>query len=257
MSIFPDFPKKPPFSGGGDGNPVGNFIGGLLKGIGKVAKYAWSVITGTDEVQDEISKQKGINPEKSNANEIAELNKLLVDYRQNISSAATDMEREMIVECSMMLDEIMELFNEHNKTLKLVRSDSIKRKFSRACKDLKGTFASYVEKKFSLDDAECVKILKLPAGDLKNQRLQEMKQNVFIEAGNEVIRRIKDTVDDFMETVEDAFDEHLERSEQVIQDKTEAFEDISKGFDGDSQEFESVIIKSNYMLAVCSYADTL
>ena len=92
---------------------------------------------------------------------------------------------------------------------------------------------------------------------MKNQRLQEMKQNVFIDAGNEIIRRIKDTVDDFMETVEDAFDEHLERSEQVIQDKTEAFEDISKGFDGDSQAFESVVIKSDYLLAVCSYADTL
>lgn len=191
MSLLPHYPKIPPLGGNDDENPIGGFLGGLLKGIGKVAKYAWSVITGQDEVQDKIASKKGFNPEKSEANEIADLHKLLVEYRQNISAAADEIEREMIVECSMMLKEIMEVFEEQNKTLKLVRTESVKRKFNRASKELKGTFAEYVEKRFSLDDAECVKILKLPAGDLKNQRLQDMKQNVFIQAGNEIIRRIK------------------------------------------------------------------
>ena len=259
MSIFSVFPKPPLIDGGNldDGNPIGGFIGGLLKGIGKVAKYAWDVITGQDEVQDEIASKKGFNPEKSEANEIADLNKLLVEYRQNISVAADDMEREMLIECSMMLKEIMDVFEEQNKALKLVRTESVKRKFNRASKDLKGTFAEYVEKRFSLDDIECVKILKLPAGDLKNQRLQEMKQSVFIQAGNEIIRRIKDTVDDFSETVEDTFDEHLERSEEAIQDKTDSFEKLGKGLDGNAKSLESVILKAGYLIAVCSYADTL
>lgn len=235
----------------------GNVFGKIIEGIGKIAKYAWSVITGTDKVQEEISNKKGFNPEKSEANEIAELNKLLTEYRQKISASANDLEHEMIVECSMMLDEIMEVFNEHNKTLKLVRTEAIKRQFNRACKDLKGTFAEYVEKRFSLDDMECVKILKLPAGDMKNQRLQEMKQNVFIQAGNEIIKRIKETVDEFSETVEYAFDEHLERSEEIIKNKTDAFEKMSEGFDGDSKSLESVILKSDYIIAVCSYADNL
>lgn len=257
MSLLPHYPKIPPLGGNDDENPIGGFLGGLLKGIGKVAKYAWSVITGQDEVQDKIASKKGFNPEKSEANEIADLHKLLVEYRQNISAAADEIEREMIVECSMMLKEIMEVFEEQNKTLKLVRTESVKRKFNRASKELKGTFAEYVEKRFSLDDAECVKILKLPAGDLKNQRLQDMKQNVFIQAGNEIIRRIKDTVDDFSETVEDAFDEHLERSEKAIQDKTDSFEELEKGLDGDAKSLESVILKADYLIAVCSYTDTL
>ena len=85
-------------------------IGNILRGIGKIAKYAWSVITGKDKVQEEIANKKSLNPEKSEANEIAELNKLLMEYRQNISAAANDMEREMIIECSMMLQEIMDVF---------------------------------------------------------------------------------------------------------------------------------------------------
>ena len=51
-------------------------IGNILRGIGKIAKYAWSVITGKDKVQEEIANKKSLNPEKSEANEIAELNKL-------------------------------------------------------------------------------------------------------------------------------------------------------------------------------------
>ena len=88
----------------------------------------------------------------------------LIEYRQGISAAANELEREMIVECSMSLKEIMEVFEEQNKRI------------------------------------------KLPSGELKNKRLQEMKQKVFIEAGNEIIRQIKDTVEEFLETVEDAFD---------------------------------------------------
>ena len=84
-----------------------------------------------------------------------------------------------------------------------------------------------------------------------------MKQKVFIEAGNEIIRQIKDTVEEFLETVEDTFDEHLDRAEEMIQDKTDAFEKIEKGLDGDAKSLESVILSKDYLIAVCSYADTL
>lgn len=230
-------------------------IGNILRGIGKIAKYAWSVITGKDKVQEEIANKKSLNPEKSEANEIAELNKLLMEYRQNISAAANDMEREMIIECSMMLQEIMDVFEEQNKRLKLVRTESVKRQFNRACKDLKGTFAECVNKRFSLDDAECVKILKLPAGDMKNQKLQQMKQDVFVQAGNEIINSIKDTVDEFSDTIQDAFEEHLDRLEETIQNKTDAFEELSTGFNGDKKALESVILKADYVISICSYAN--
>ena len=124
-------------------------------------------------------------------------------------------------------------------------------------KDLKGTFAEYVNRRFSLDDAECVKILKLPAGDMKKQRLQEMKQDVFVQAGNEIIDSIRGTVDEFSDIVQDAFEEHLDRVEETIQNKTDAFEELSTGIDGDKQTLESVILKADYMISVCSYVNNL
>ena len=239
--------------------PGGNIpvIGDILKGIGKIAKYAWSVITGKDEEQEKIVNKKGLNPEKSDANEIAELNQLLIKYRQNISAAADDMEREMIVECSMMLQDIMDVFEEQNKTLKLMRTETIKRQFNRACKDLKGTFAEHVDKRFSLDDAKFVKILKMDKCNMKNQELQKMKQDVFVQAGNEVINSIRDTVDEFSDTVQDAFEEHLDRAEETIQNKADAFEELSTGLNSDSKALESVILKADYMISVCSYVNNL
>jgi len=216
---------------------------------------AWGKIKGKDRKQEEIANTKGLNPEKSSADEIAELNTILIDYRQNIAAAAADMEHEMIVECSMMLQDIMDTFNEYNQDLKILRADSIKRKFNRVSKDLKGTFAEYVHRRISLDDPECVRILRLPAGDLKNQRLQELKQQVFVEAGNEIIRRIQETVDDFSETVEDAFTDHLERAEEKVQEKTEVFEELSTVADSDRETAESILLKADYLLAVCSYAE--
>lgn len=243
------FPKPPGF-------PFPDFKK-VIERIINAGKYAWSVITGQDSKQDEIASKKSLNPEKSDVSEIAELNRLLNEYRQNIISAGSEIEREMIVECSMEIQEIMDVFEEFNRELKIARSDSIKRKFKHMNSELKGTFADYIEKKFSLDNSECIKILKLPAGDLKNQRLQEMKQNVFIAAKNEMIDKIKYAVSDFYDTVEDAFSEHLDRAAESIEDKKSTFEKMSMATEEDAESIESVLLQSDYILSVCYYAETL
>ncbi len=229
----------------------------VVEGIGKAAKHAWNKITGKDEKQDEIAQQKGVNPEKNTADDIAELNRLLAEYRQGIASAGDNLEREMIAECSIMLQEIMDVFESCNQELKILRADSVKRKFNKLSRNLKGTFSEYVRKRISLDDPECVRVLKLPAGDLKSERLQEMKQNVFIDAGNEIIQEIRDAVQDFSDTVEDAFEDHLERAEDKIQEKTSAFEQLMQNHDADAQETEKVMINADYLTAICSYASEL
>lgn len=255
MSDIRPFPPVPPDPG---------VLARLIKGVVKVGKKiikgiktAWEVITGRDETQEEIADKKGFNPEKSEANDIAELNKLLNEYKANISGAANDLEREMIVEYADQLEEIMSVFEECNKDLKVVRSETVRRRFKRMNNGLKGTFNEYISKRISLDDPEFVKILKLPAGELKNQRLQEMKQKVFIEAGNEIVSRIKNTAEEFTDTVEDAFSEHLERAEQTIEEKNEAFEELSKASEEGTKAVETVLIKADYMIAVCFFADSL
>lgn len=249
--IFPGGPKFPKFP-----LPLPN-IGKVVEKIVKIGKSVWDIITGKDEKQDQLSRQKGLNPEKSDANEIAELNKLLSEYRQNISVASDTIEREMIVECSMEMQEIMDVFESYNEQLKIARTESIRRKFKHLNSELKGTFADYIEKKISLDNPECIKILKLPAGELKNQRLQEMKQNVFLAAKDEMIEKIRYTVSDFSDAVEDAFLDHLDRAEESIEVKKQAFEKMSSASEENTDSIEDVLLRSNYIISVCSFADAL
>ena len=229
----------------------------IIKGVVNTVKKVWNVITGKDEKQEEIARQKSFNPEKSDANEIAELNKLLSEYRANITSAADNLEREMIVEYSMQMQEIMDLFEEYNKTFKIMRSETVKRRFRRMGNDIKGTFSEYIGRKISLDNSECVSVLKLGNADLKTKRLQEMKEKVFIEATNEIVRKIKDNVDDFSETVEDAFYEHLDRSELSLAEKSSAFDEFSKISEENAQSVESVLLSADYIVALCSFGEEL
>ncbi len=232
-------------------------IGKIVKGIGKVVKYAWDVITGKDETQDVIASKKAIDPQKSTADEIAEMNKYLSEYRKSIFSAAEELEREMIVECSMMFQDIMVIYEEYNQKLSISRSETIKRKFSRIGKELKGTFEEYIQRKISLDNEECMKILKLPSGDLKNQRLQELKQKAFIEAHNAIINKMNEAVQDLLYTVEDCIDAHLERAEECVREKSEVLKTLSEVTDHDARTVETVILKTDYLLAMCSYAELL
>ncbi len=217
------------------------------------AKKVWNALRGKDKKQDEIAQQKGVNIAKSKADEISDLNQLLMEYRANISDAADSLEHDMIMECVDMIDSIMEDLKEHNEKLKVVRIERSKRRFSNVNRELKGTFSEYIKKRISLDDSECLAALKLPAGELKNKRLQELKEKAFIEASNEILDRVKKTVDDFIYDIEDAFYEHLERSEEKLAEKTAAFEKLSDMGDHGSQE--EILLNSGYIIAMCKIAE--
>lgn len=223
----------------------------------KLAKSIWQKIRGKDKNQEKIAEQRGFNPEKSTADEMAELQKMLNDYRTGIISEGNNLENEMMVEYSTEMQEIMDLFEEYNSTLKIMRAEAVKRRFRRLGNDIKGTFGEHITKRISLDDAECVSALKLPSGELKNQRLQELKEKVFLEAANEITRKIKENVDDFSETVEDAFYEHLDQNEVKLNEKTEAFEKLSHVAENDTVSVESALLSSDYMIALCSYGEVL
>lgn len=223
----------------------------------KIAKSAWEKLTGGDKAEEKLSNQKAVNPQKSEANEIVELNKMLCELRDGIKNAAEDLERNMIAECSIELQEIMDLFNEQNAALKLTRTDSVKRKFNRLYHELQGTFSEYISKKISLDNPECIKLLKLPPGDLKKQRIQELKQAVFVDACNEIVNKIRLTVEDFSDTVEDVITEHLERTEEKIYEKSTAFEELSEVKENDYQATENLQLKASYILSVCDLVENI
>ena len=85
----------------------------------------------------------------------------------------------------------------------------------------------------------------------------ELKEKVFLEAANEITRKIKENVEDFSETVEDAFYEHLDQNEVKLNEKTEAFEKLSHVAENDTVSVESALLSSDYMIALCSYGDVL
>ncbi len=218
---------------------------------------AWDRIKRPDETQDKISNQKGIDVEKSKVDEIQKLNEMLIEYRGNISRAGDDLERQMIVEYSEALNEILDTFDEYNKTLKVIRLESVKRRFDITNENLRGTFENYICKKISFDNPKLTSILKMPAGELKSQHLQEMKQNIFIEAANDIVKKIKKATDDFATTLEESFELSFERAEYSIEEKREAFEKLSETLNGNATAAENVYVKSDYTIAVCSYAEAM
>ena len=232
-------------------------IPSILGGLAKVGKWIWNMITGSDEIQEEISRIKTYNPEKTEANDVAKLNELLLEYRQSIIKIGDNLEREMIAVCAMELKDIMDMFDAFNQDLKIIRAESVKKKFRRLSTELQGTFSDYISRRISLDNVECINVLKLPAGDLKNQRLQELKQNVFIEATDAVVDKMKLIINDFLETVEDAFFEHLDRAEISVEEKSSAFAKLSAVTNENIESAEAVLLKAHYMLAVSCYAEEI
>ncbi len=241
---------RPPFPGPFD-------PGKVIETIVRVGKAVWGALTGRDRHQEELGREKALNPAKAEADEIAALNQLLNEFRQNIITATDALERELIAECSMYFSDVMKTFERSNESLKVYRAEVFDRKFRQALDDMKGTFSSYITRRISLDDAQCVKALKLPAGELKTQRLQELKIGVFQEGTNEIIRKAERTMDDFIDTIEYAFCNRLDHLEETAAEKKKAFQRIAERENDTAQEIESVISAAMYAISLCEYADML
>lgn len=202
LTKFPSkFPFKFPTPGPLGGPLVDIIIGG--------AKKLWDKFTSGESTK-EISKRDKLNSD--NINDVIDYNKLLNQFIKEIEEDIYALEEEVVVECTQYYEELILLVQAVEESKKInLQSNSIKRAVERLKRDAKGSLAKSIHRKISLDNSELKRILSLPAGQLKKDRIQGFKEDVIRQS-------LTDFTNDIKVFIEDLSDDISEQLNRIISD---------------------------------------
>ena len=216
-----------------------------FKGIGNLAGRIGRAICELFKPSPKDREQKALNEKKSSADDIAQIHQLLSDYRSEANHAATELIKGVKENCNDFFEKITSQFEHYSKEFGMDHmTGTHKRRFTEAIDDLEDIFDRCLSKKFSLDDSECVLILKMMPGESKANRMAEFKKSVFSKAIDDVCKSIEKSVAEFFDTVDDTFVIKINSIAASIEEKTNAFEVMANEREKSNSEIQFAQLSS-------------
>lgn len=200
--------------------------------------------------KDKIKEQPAYNPEKSDAVEVMEINSALMDYRSEVKQATAELEDEIKKTCENVFTEVINTLEFANEEFEFYRVSRMKRKLDAFLQDIDGIFSNYTAKRISLDDTDLIAVLKMRPGELKGQRLRELKERVLVESVEEVNRRLNCFVREFFEDMEFSVDHRMAEIEQRLDEKMTAFKAAELSDNKHTNRLEEIILRAEYIRSV-------
>lgn len=222
----------------------------VVKNIGKRIFEAGKAFFGTLFNGNEVREQKSFNEEKAQVDDIYNLNSLLGEYRQKVKSEMGSLEKEIQQICREVFLAIVETLEFANESFQFYKTTSIQRRIDNFLESLDGIFELHTAKRISLDDVECLSILKMVAGDNKANKMSELKKKVFQETIEDINKKLNEFMNDFFDSMELSVDTRMASIEERLEEKTESFEQLTKVNNEHDDRFEKIMMNANYRLYV-------
>ena len=233
-------------------------LGGLIKEAGGWVKEKCESVKNfffgqSRRTASETSKQDAYDEELATLAETKRINKILSDFSLKLADCADELEDNVIKESSQYFDALIDELEKNNDkfNINILR---IKRNKINIERKIKGSFKKLLSKRVSIDDPECLNILKLDAGKEKRNKMNNFGNKVLREAAYNLCLDIKESLLDQQEYIESCIDDKVEEfivmQEELIS-KLEQIEDAYKdGKEKIDEEKNNILLK----LAICELA---
>jgi len=208
-----------------------------LRLLKKVVDFACEVLVG------EVGNKKPVDIEKSNAGELCDVNTLLNKLIRESSYQFDNIEKTIIEEGGFYFEELLQRILLINSKMgkELVNINRFSKKLENINSFISGMFKKHISKRISLDDNECLSILKLAPGQMKTEKLRNFVNVVIAEGLNSTCQELKDRLLDFMEELTELINERIASIESDEVNKIASLGQLSDV--SDVKEFKSEIIK--------------
>lgn len=184
---------------------VGRTIGRGVERVGNAIGSDWLSDKGRkiqDACAEKIAEEKSYNKETSEINTTDRLNDILVSFSEGYLQQATSIENNCIVIVEQYYDQIIQLLEE-NMIIQAptINIRALKKNKEKIKKEITGSIKNPLAKRMSLDDRECLAILRMDAGEDKRQKMTKFTQKVIKEALENLSKKVRETLDDNLEYV--------------------------------------------------------
>ena len=160
--------------------------------------------TEVEYVAREASKVDSYDKEKARLIETQRINETLSKFSLNLQTQADELEEDALKESKVYFEYLIEQLRKTSDANNMkININRIKRDIFKIEKGIKGSFKDYLAKRISLDDQECLTVLKMEAGTEKEAAMKRLGNKVLKEAREQLCDNIKECLIDQQEYIED------------------------------------------------------
>ena len=183
-----------------------------------------------DACAEKVAEERSYEKETANIYSTDRLNEILVSFSEGYYQQATAIENACIENVKNYYEDIIQLLEQASHTAKIdTNLKRLKREKSRVGDHIHGAIKDQLAKKMSLDNTQCLEILKMDAGEEKRKAMTKFSQKIINEALDNLSKQVRRTLDEQMEWIEDylaniseeqerAFSALKERYDKMLQD---------------------------------------
>lgn len=213
----------------------------------------------TSRRSSSYAREDSYDSQTASLQETMRINQSLTEFRLDIERESDQLERDVIKESRYTLDQFLKSIRAYNNKIyggrKLnINIDAIERE-NRDTEDMiHGYIKKRVQKRVSLDDNECLEILKMQKGSQKSAAMKRFMDKVLRDALSDLSNELRKITYKQCDNVIDKIQSRLYDIEESSADAVTQFEAISLMRESDEVGLETK--KAEYMcnISMCEYA---
>lgn len=170
-----------------------------------------------DACAEKIASEKSYDKKEANIYTTDRLNEILVSFSEGYFQQATSIENTCIRIVEEYYDKLISIIeNAPGVTYNKSNLKALKNGKNRIAKSITGGIKDPLAKRMSIDDSECLSILKMDSGSEKKQAMTKFTQKVIREALNNLSKNVRETLNDQTDDIQDYLNNISEEQEKEM-----------------------------------------
>ncbi|MBR6622313.1 MAG: hypothetical protein IKK91_00200 [Ruminococcus sp.] len=245
--------------GGGGGCCVGNLCCIANCCVGQVIRDTIKKIFGGSSGSSSGGRTESYDRDTSTLEETIKVQNALSEFKSDTQGRSAKLENDIVKESRESLDAFIADLRKYNKikygNRRLnVNISNIERENRKTEDKIHGFIIKRVSKRISLDDSECIEILKMDAGKEKETALDNFYKKVLKEAISELSDELSSNIETQSDNICDKIQQRIDNIVDICEAKTVEFESISKVKESDEDNMEQEQIRLTNIVALCDLA---
>lgn len=233
-------------------NSVGRKIGKVVEKTGNILHSEIISQWGRD-IQDKyterVASEKSYDKREANIYTTERLNEILVSFSEGYFQQVIQIENTCVKLVKDYYDTLIDIIeNAPGSVHSSANLRALKAAKSRISKTIMGRVKEPLAKRMSLDDAECLSILKMDAGLEKKQAMTRFTNKVIKEALDNLARSVRISLYDCAEDIQDYLSEISEEQERAMQALKEHFDKMARDNTLEQSDKEKSCIQPLYLI---------
>lgn len=247
---------------------IGSFLRGVGRAIGKGVEFVGD-LTGIDGLSragrsiqefcaERVAEEKSYDKNEDSIHMTDRLNEILVAFSDGYYRDADRIEKNCIKLLEKYYDELINIIEDgSHQAFNTANLKALKAGKKRIPKMVMGSIKNPLAKRMSLDDSECLSILKMDSGAEKKRAMTRFTNKVINEALSNLSQNVKAVLNEQCDDIQEYLTDVLEEQEKSILTQKELYEKMSKDDELEQSEKEKNCVIPLFLIKVSDHVSLL